>query len=152
MVIGSLAVTWSLAVSGHRLQPASKHALEGYAESLRIELRGTSVRVTIVEPGDFATGFTVARQVVAAAGEGSRYREALAVALDRISVMETVGGADPRLLSQCVASILDSDQPPLRAPVGAPSQVELIESRHQMSPDELEDMIAEAFGLDGTRN
>ena len=150
VVIGSLAGLVGLPFQG--MYSATKHALEGYAESLRIELRGASVRVTIVEPGDFATGFTAARQVVAAAGERPRHQEAFSIALERISVMETVEGADPQLLSKCVASILDSDQPPLRVPVGAPSQVELVNDRHQMSPAELEDVLAEAFGLDPKRH
>ncbi|HEY8985278.1 MAG TPA: SDR family oxidoreductase [Streptomyces sp.] len=37
---------------------ASKHALEGYSESLSYDLRGLGVDVTIVEPGVFATGMS----------------------------------------------------------------------------------------------
>jgi NAD(P)-dependent dehydrogenase (short-subunit alcohol dehydrogenase family) len=145
VIIGSLAGLVGLPFQG--FYSATKHALEGYAESLRIELRGTSVRVTIVEPGDFATGFTASRQVVAAADEGSQYQAAFNIALERIAAMETIEGADPQLLGQCVASILDADQPPLRAPVGAREQVELINDRHKIPPEDLEDMLAGAFGL-----
>ena len=43
---------------------ASKFAIEGYCESLRLELRGSGVHVTVIEPGDFATAFTASRSKV----------------------------------------------------------------------------------------
>ena len=39
------------------LYTASKFALEGYSESLRYELKGSGIDVTIVEPGGFGTNF-----------------------------------------------------------------------------------------------
>lgn len=43
---------------------ASKFAIEGYCEALRLELRGTGVKVVVIEPGDFSTGFTASRKSV----------------------------------------------------------------------------------------
>lgn len=40
---------------------ASKFAMTGYCEALRLELRQFGVRVILIEPGDFATAFTVNR-------------------------------------------------------------------------------------------
>ena len=34
---------------------ASKHALEGWSETLRIEVRSLGIRVVLIEPGAFAT-------------------------------------------------------------------------------------------------
>jgi NAD(P)-dependent dehydrogenase (short-subunit alcohol dehydrogenase family) len=36
---------------------ASKHAIEGYADTLRIELRGSGIDVAIIEPGPIASRF-----------------------------------------------------------------------------------------------
>jgi NAD(P)-dependent dehydrogenase (short-subunit alcohol dehydrogenase family) len=36
---------------------ASKHALEGYADSLRLELHGTGISVVLIEPGPIASNF-----------------------------------------------------------------------------------------------
>jgi NAD(P)-dependent dehydrogenase (short-subunit alcohol dehydrogenase family) len=36
---------------------ASKHAIEGYADTLRIELRGSGIDVVIIEPGPIASRF-----------------------------------------------------------------------------------------------
>lgn len=43
---------------------ASKFAIEGYCESLRLEVRQFGIKVTVINPGDFATGFTAQRDKV----------------------------------------------------------------------------------------
>ncbi len=43
---------------------ASKFAIEGYCEALRLELRHFNIFVTTIEPGDFATSFTAQRKSV----------------------------------------------------------------------------------------
>ena len=40
---------------------ASKFAIEGYCEALRLEVRQFGINVTVINPGDFFTGFTAAR-------------------------------------------------------------------------------------------
>ena len=40
---------------------ASKFAIEGYLEALRLETRQFGIHVTVINPGDFFTGFTAAR-------------------------------------------------------------------------------------------
>ena len=43
---------------------ASKFAIEGYCEALRLELRQFGIKVTVINPGDFSTGFTAQRNKV----------------------------------------------------------------------------------------
>ena len=43
---------------------ASKFAIEGYCEALRLEIRKFGINVTTIEPGDFATAFTAQRKSV----------------------------------------------------------------------------------------
>ena len=40
---------------------ASKFAIEGYCQALRLELRQFNINVTVINPGDFSTGFTAQR-------------------------------------------------------------------------------------------
>ena len=43
---------------------ASKFAIEGYCEALRLEARQFGIKVTVINPGDFSTGFTAQRDKV----------------------------------------------------------------------------------------
>lgn len=40
---------------------ASKFAIEGYCEALRLEVHQFGIKVTVINPGDFSTGFTAQR-------------------------------------------------------------------------------------------
>lgn len=144
VVIGSLAGVMAIPFQG--MYSASKWALEGYCEALRMEVRGTSVRVTILEPGDFRTEFTAKRILAAGSGAGSRHAEAFARALKIIEADET-GGADPRQLADAVRDTLDDPAPPVRRAVGAPGQVEIGAAKAKMNPDDFEAAIASHFGL-----
>ena len=46
------------------LYSASKFAIEGYCEALRLELQHFGIKVVVVAPGDFSTGFTAVRKSV----------------------------------------------------------------------------------------
>ena len=43
---------------------ASKFAMEGFCDALRLELLKSDVSVSLIEPGDFSTGFTATRKSV----------------------------------------------------------------------------------------
>ena len=58
--ISSLAGLFGLPYQG--LYSASKFAIEGYSESLRMELQNTGIKVSVVNPGDFKTDFTGNRE------------------------------------------------------------------------------------------
>ncbi|MGO9008424.1 MAG: SDR family oxidoreductase [Beijerinckiaceae bacterium] len=115
VVIGSIAGVVAVPFQG--MYTATKFALEGYCEALRMELRRSGVRVAIVEPGDFATGFTAARQKTIASGTSPAYRSSFEAALN---VMETdeKAGADPVLVGKLVRRLVETDRPALRHKVG----------------------------------
>jgi len=100
---------------------ASKYALESMSDALRMELRPFGVQVTLLEPGDFKTGFTDSRVFAAESGEGSVYRERCQRA---VAVMEQdeQNGADPGQLAELLARIIAAPSPRNRYPVGALGQ------------------------------
>jgi NAD(P)-dependent dehydrogenase (short-subunit alcohol dehydrogenase family) len=95
---------------------ASKFALEGYAEALAYEVAPFNIHVTLVEPGNFQTGFTSARKKVATSGDDP-YRAACERA---VAVMERneLNGADPVNVARVVEKVLKSKNPPRRVSVG----------------------------------
>ena len=52
---------------------ASKFAIEGYCQALRLEIRQFGINVTVINPGDFSTGFTAQRGKVDDSGALAAY-------------------------------------------------------------------------------
>ena len=91
------------------LYSASKFAIEGYCEALRLETRGLGIQVVVIEPGDFATSFTASRKSVADPEADAAY-PAWARALASIEKDET-GGLKPEYLAEKVAKIVAKKRP-----------------------------------------
>ena len=97
---------------------ASKFALEGWAEALAWGLEPHGVPVTLVEPGNFHTGFTGARRTVPTA-PGDPYREASARAIGTME-RDEAGGADGAGGDRRGEGT--DHGPPTAAPVGRPGR------------------------------
>lgn len=100
---------------------ASKFAVEGFSEALYQEVRRFGIRVTLVDPGDFATGFTANRRPTAASTDDPVYREQFARTLQVIESDEQ-NGSDPQRIARLVGRILRRKNPRLRYTAGAVSQ------------------------------
>ena len=100
---------------------ASKYALEGMTEALRMEVRPYGVNVVLVEPGDFKTAFTDHRQITALAKKETPYKTGMFKAL---SVMEADerGGKTPEPVARLVEKILVTRSPRVRYVVGPISE------------------------------
>lgn len=145
IVIGSIVGAFGLPFQG--FYSASKHALEGYCESLRIELRPTPVRVSIVQPGSFETNFSSGRKFIAAASSGGFYQAAFDRALAQME-REERGGADIRLLCDAVEQLLEMQAPPVRIAVGDEAEIGMATRKHAFAEGELEEVLAAAYGID----
>jgi NAD(P)-dependent dehydrogenase (short-subunit alcohol dehydrogenase family) len=96
---------------------ASKYALEGLTESLALEAAPFSVKVTIVQPSDFRTGFREAcvREVV----PSSPYAEAFPSAVASLAVTTSEHEAgDPGRAAQALLQLVAMPEPPLRLLLG----------------------------------
>lgn len=98
---------------------ASKFALEGFVESLRLELRPFPVRLAIIEPGDFRTGFTAARKKLAK--DGSPYERYAQAAIGQMEKDEQ-NGAWPIDMARLVLKLAQARRLKTRYTVGMPIQ------------------------------
>lgn len=92
---------------------ASKFALEGFSEALRLEVAPFGIRVVLVEPGDSCTGFTANRRRTAASSESPVYRQRLERALAVMEADER-NGCRPDQLSPVVERIIRARSPRVR--------------------------------------
>lgn len=92
---------------------ASKFAIEGYSEALAAEVRQFGIRVSLVEPGDFATNFTASRRNSEATMQNDDYRDSFARSLAIIEKEEN-GGLQPSVLAKKISKIVDVKKPKMR--------------------------------------
>lgn len=93
---------------------ASKFAIEGFTESLYKELRSSKIKITMIEPGDFKTGFTEKREIPKNANQSIAFQNTLQV----IENDENTG-QDPKLIGKLLSQIINKSNPRLRYTVGA---------------------------------
>jgi NAD(P)-dependent dehydrogenase (short-subunit alcohol dehydrogenase family) len=110
--IGSIAGL--IAVPYQGLYSASKFALEGLSESLRMEVKQFGIRVVLVEPGDHRTGLTKNRKMAEAS---EHYRKACDRAVGRMALDEQAG-PDPAVVAKVVHRVLQDPNPRLRYTTG----------------------------------
>ena len=91
------------------LYSASKFAIEGYCEALRLETRAFGIQVVVIEPGDFATSFTAQRKSVASP-EAYEVYKTYARSLESIEHDETTG-LKPEYLAGKIAKIVRKKRP-----------------------------------------
>jgi short-subunit dehydrogenase len=94
---------------------ASKHAVEGYSESLDHETREFGVRVSVVEPGYTNTSFEA--NATDADSPLASY-EAVREHVKQVIAQELHTGDDPSVVARVVLKAATSRRPKLRYPAG----------------------------------
>jgi NAD(P)-dependent dehydrogenase (short-subunit alcohol dehydrogenase family) len=120
-IINVSSIGGRIALPFQGLYSASKYGIEGLSESLRMEVHPFGVRVVLVEPGDFCTGFTDSRQTIRAATPSSPYASSFRAALSVAESDERKGTA-PESIGHLVARILAKRSPRLRYTIGPTAQ------------------------------
>jgi len=123
---------------------ASKHALEGYSESLDHEVRQFGIRVSVIEPGFTRTNIAQNSQVA------TRALEAYADGRTRVlkATPENIAkGGTPLGVAEVVLKALTSQSPRPRYPVGR--EAKLVSSLRKFAPSSLFDRgLRKQFRLD----
>ena len=115
VIVGSLAGL--MGIPFQAAYSASKFALEGLAEALRMEVKPWGVHVVLIQPGDFRTGFTRNRIKTAASGQNPDYAATFARALAVMEKDERQGPA-PESLARLLERIITHPTPRLRYTAG----------------------------------
>jgi short-subunit dehydrogenase len=113
--IGSLAGLFGLPYQS--MYSASKFAIEGYSQSLSMELRNTGVKVTIINPGDFRSSFSGNRVKVPFILPQQQLRKEYEAAVQSMEKDEQIA-PEPDQLAEKLVQIINAKHPKHRYLIG----------------------------------
>ena len=107
---------------------ASKHALEGWSETLRMEVNSLGIKVVLVEPGSFQTDIWTRGAVM---GEQATKQTSPNIqrSLRMRSVVEKLPKADPIAVARLIVAIAQNPNPKLRYLAGRDAKFQLAMKR-----------------------
>src|ERR1700677_4671740 len=108
-----------IAIPYQAMYSASKFALEGLSEALRMEVRRFGIRVVIIEPGDHKTALTANRRVEVL--PGSPYSDSFQAALAKTAHDEQ-SGPGPEQIARLLHRIVNKRNPSPRYTIGPAPQ------------------------------
>lgn len=117
VIINVSSLAGLLAVPFQSFYSASKFAMEGMTEALRMEVRPFGIRVALIEPGDFKSEFPANRVNTMDSVKSNIYRELLERC---VGVMreEEKNGKEPLSVARLVERIINDPSPRLRYTIG----------------------------------
>jgi NAD(P)-dependent dehydrogenase (short-subunit alcohol dehydrogenase family) len=126
---------------------ASKHALEGWSESLRLEVNALGIKVVLVEPGAYLTDIWTRGAVM---GEKATQETSPNIqrSLRMRNRIQALPKRDPIEVARLIASIAQDPNPKLRYLVGRDAKIQLAMKRI-LPWKSFEKMIANFLKIDG---
>ncbi|MBP5528191.1 MAG: SDR family oxidoreductase [Bacteroidales bacterium] len=123
---------------------ASKFAIEGFTEALAAEVTRFGIRVCMVEPGDFATGFTGSRKNSQASLDDPDYGPVFKSSLAIIEKEEN-GGLQPEVLARRIVKLVEMKKPPLRNVVANQEQWLSTVIKHILSGNQMVGILRDYY-------
>jgi NAD(P)-dependent dehydrogenase (short-subunit alcohol dehydrogenase family) len=139
--IGSIGGLVAIPYQG--IYSASKFALEGLTECLRMELKGFGIRVVLIEPGDHRTGFTKNRRFAERSSGNPAYRADFERAIRRMAADEQAGPL-PDNVARLVYKVIRTRNPRLRYTTGSGAQRAAVWLK-RFAPNALVEKIVSAY-------
>ena len=142
--ISSLAGLFGLPYQG--LYSASKFAIEGYSESMRMELRKTNVRITVVNPGDFNTHFGHNREKMDFPLQHDALSKNYQAAVE-IMEKDEKSAPGPEKIAKKLSKIVESSNPSHRYLVGQVSQTMVPLLKRLLPRSLFEKLLSSHYGI-----
>jgi NAD(P)-dependent dehydrogenase (short-subunit alcohol dehydrogenase family) len=114
--VSSIGGLMAFAATGY--YHASKFAVEGFSESLSMEVAPLGIKVTIVEPGRFRTDWA-GRSVIESKTIIDDYAETAGKRREQARAYSGTQPGDPVRGAAAIITAVDADQPPLRLLLGS---------------------------------
>jgi len=125
---------------------ASKHALEGWTETLRMEMKPLGIHVVLVEPGSFQTDIWTRNAAISIGTLNALSPNANRVARWRKRIEDGKPKANPQIVADGIATILENPRPKLRYVFGRDASFALL-LRRLLPWSAFERLLIKASGI-----
>lgn len=116
-ILNLSSISGRVALPGLAPYSASKYAVEGFSEALRLEMLPYGVHVVLIEPGSYQTDIWSKGMDHFNIDGDSPYKEEADTLMRIVShIAETAG--DPKEVARLIVKMAQDDHPDLRSPVG----------------------------------
>lgn len=118
-IINVSSISGRVAFPGLSPYIASKHAIEGWSESLRLEMQPFGVKVVLIEPGSYKTNiWSTGKQVAAKSLQSHSPYQDYMQSLERYIAEGENSFGDPLDVARKIAEIAVMETPDIRYPIG----------------------------------
>ena len=118
-ILNISSIGGAVGFDGASIYCATKFAVEGFSESLALEVERFGLNVTIVEPGFFRTDFLDTSSVRYGDKEIPDYAEAATEQRTQYDAYSHAQPGDPAKLAHLIVDVAGTNQPPLRLVAGS---------------------------------
>ncbi len=117
LIINISSVLGLFAIPYQSYYVAAKHALEGWTESLRMEMKAFGIKACLIEPGDFLTDIS-ANRIVAESAKTDGPHKAQFDIVHQLIIDNEQNGDDLKKIARLVEKIIKKKNPKVRYTVG----------------------------------
>ncbi|TLS38185.1 SDR family oxidoreductase [Pseudalkalibacillus caeni] len=117
MILNISSISGRVAFPGMGPYVASKFAVEGYSETLRLEMKKYGIHVVLIEPGSYKTDIWEKSLAEFTEKPNSAYKSQLSSMLGQVKQISK-GAGDPEEVSKLMVKVADTANPSLRYPIG----------------------------------
>jgi len=146
MIINMSSLAGLFGLPYQSMYSASKYAIEGYSQSLRMELRNIGIKVVLINPGDFKSDFTQNREKVPFPIKNDMLEKEYNSAVASMEKDESIG-ANPEVIGQKLCEIVESSNPAHRYKVGAFGQTIAATLKHILPGGLFEKLMNDHYGI-----
>jgi len=117
LIINISSIVGQMGIPFQSVYCSSKYAVEGYTESLAMEIKNLGIHTVLIEPGDIKTGFTANRKKADARGSDNIYQDAVLRSMEIVEKDEQKG-SPPEKVALLIQKVMGKKSPRLRYSTG----------------------------------
>lgn len=144
-IINVTSVAGLIGLPGSAYYVASKHAVEGFSDTLRAEVAPIGIGVTCIEPGPFRTDFA-GRSLHQARTRIADYEDTAGARQDAIRTRSGTQPGDPGRAADAIIAVSEMAEAPRHVPLGRIAFETIVEDRRRRlaAIERLEDLALSA--------